>query len=204
MTAGQSALEDQQSLPLTPLSTVNSPQAKRQDDRLFLLETALQLFKLVEQERVGRQEQSPDISDQLLLALHSVFQHSLLVQALELVELGQVTSYVCYGEDSCSGRETHQHPSHSSTRNESRQGRRQLFLVDGSNGNKYLSFGSCMYCSCPSFAYSVLARRETLMCKHLLASYLATSLQHCTEVAITDEEWIQLADGHGPHSHKLK
>lgn len=197
---GQLAHLDQQLPPPLP-PAVHSPQDKLQNNTVMLLETALQLFKLVEEENVGSLEQRLVISDQLLLALHSIFQQSLLVQALELMELGKVTSYVCYGQDNGPSRETHQCLAHSSTMKESKQGRRQLFLVDGNSGNRYLCFSTCMYCSCPSFVYSVLARGESLMCKHLLASCLATALQHCSEVVVTDREWTRLAGGQGSHPH---
>ncbi|KAH8119556.1 hypothetical protein DFH11DRAFT_1849314 [Phellopilus nigrolimitatus] len=43
------------------------------------------------------------------------------------------------------------------------------------------------YCSCPSFAFSVLLSEDQLMCKHLLAVKLAQRLNKCVERNITDE-----------------
>ncbi|KAH8119572.1 Alpha/Beta hydrolase protein [Phellopilus nigrolimitatus] len=42
------------------------------------------------------------------------------------------------------------------------------------------------YCSCPSFAFSVILSEDQLMCKHLLAVQLAQRLSKCAERNITD------------------
>ena len=173
-------------------------------DRELLLDTALQLFRRVGVERVdscGLQMHSV-ISDQLLLALHSIFPENLLVQALQVVESGKVTRYFCLGENVDPGRNEAELPPPSGT--SYRDGKRQLFFVEGSSGNKYLCCGPPkLHCSCPFYAYTVLAKREVLMCKHLLASCLATSLQQWREEFITEGEWAKLTDGQGSHLHNI-
>jgi len=44
------------------------------------------------------------------------------------------------------------------------------------------------YCTCPSFAYSVLISKSQLMCKHVLATLLAERLQKCVERPVTADE----------------
>lgn len=124
-----------------------------------------ELLKEVVQALLG-QGKAGALSDDSLLALHAVFQQN-LVPALDLVERGAVTKYVC-----SSGR--------------------QLYLVVGSTGNQYVCFGSSSYCSCPSFVYSVLARGSALLCKHQLAVQLARATHQCKQVEVSGEEWASL------------
>lgn len=46
------------------------------------------------------------------------------------------------------------------------------------------------YCTCPAFAFAVLASNSHLMCKHVLAVYLAERLSKCIERTVTDEEFV--------------
>jgi predicted nucleic acid-binding Zn finger protein len=112
------------------------------------------------------------MSDVCMLALHSIFQQN-LVPALELVERGGVTKYSCrVGGGGVT---------------------RELYRVQGSSGNQYLCFTSSSYCSCPSYAYHVLVRRDALLCKHQLAVRLATAMGRCDQVQVSGEEWADLA-----------
>jgi len=107
------------------------------------------------------------ISDELLSSLYVVFQQTLL-HALDLVDKKHITLY-----SSPSGRQVH--------------------TVRASTGNKvYTCLLSSNYCSCPSFVYTVILKGDTLMCKHMLASHLASALNcvHCEQ--LSDVELAQL------------
>lgn len=110
------------------------------------------------------------ISDHCMTALHSIFQQN-LVPALDLVERGRVTKYVC-----STGPVT-----------------RKLYVVQGSTGNQYVCLTTSSYCSCPSYVYNVLVKGDALLCKHQLAVRLATSLGTCEQVEVSREEWATLA-----------
>lgn len=116
------------------------------------------------------------LSDGCLTALHSIFQQN-LVPALDLVERGGVTKYVCSSVAS-GGRGTVN---------------RELYVVQGSTGNQYVCLTTSRYCSCPSFAYSVLVKGDALLCKHQLAVRLAVAVGRCETVEVSGEEWATLA-----------
>ncbi|XP_031823727.1 zinc finger SWIM domain-containing protein 7 isoform X1 [Sarcophilus harrisii] len=97
------------------------------------------------------------LPDKLLLALKFLFGPS-AVQALDLVDRRSVTRI-----SSPSGR--------------------TVFQVLGSSGKAYTCFTSCHYCSCPAFAFSVLRKSDSLLCKHLLATYLSLALGLCQELS---------------------
>lgn len=106
------------------------------------------------------------IPDELLLALKFVFGSSALY-ALDLVDQRSVTRVT-----SPSGR--------------------MVFQVLGSSGKLYTCYSSCHYCSCPSFAFSVLKRNDSLLCKHVLAIYLSEALGACQERSASDKQMSQL------------
>lgn len=112
----------------------------------LLQSTAEQLLLEVKRET----EESGRISDDLMSALHFVFQQSLL-PALDLVDQGAVDHYSCP-----SGRE--------------------LYRVKGSGGRVYTCLTTSNYCSCPSFVYAVLVKEDALLCKHMLAVQLARAI----------------------------
>ena len=161
-----------------------------QTNSALLLETALQLFKVVE-EKCSR---TGNISDQYLLALRTIFQQQLLLQALELVEQHKVTSYVRHedGEESCRSGSRTQSPREGSTA-------RQVCVVKGSSDREYMCcWTHLLYCSCPSFVYSVKVRRDAIMCKHLLASCLALALQRCPLITVSSSRWEELCQSFNP------
>ena len=112
----------------------------------ILQSTADQLLLEVKREA----KESGRISDDLLSALLFLFQAS-LHQALDLLDRGAVTRYYC-----SAGRE--------------------LYRVRGSGGRFYTCLTSSDYCSCPSFVYTVLVKRDSLLCKHLLAVQLGRAM----------------------------
>ena len=148
----------------------------------ILQSTAGQLLVEVKREA----EESGRISEDLLSALLFVFQAP-LHQALDLLDRGCVTRYHCPAG-------------------------RELYRVRGSGGRFYTCLTSSDYCSCPSFVYTVLVKRDSLLCKHLLAVRLGAAmaagkredemkgeserktnfLPSVDEVCVTDKEWSKM------------
>ncbi|XP_036623297.1 zinc finger SWIM domain-containing protein 7 [Trichosurus vulpecula] len=108
-----------------------------------------------------RGEAAP-VPDELLLALKFIFGPS-AVQALDLVDRRSVTRI-----SSPSGRTVYQ--------------------VLGSSGKVYVCFASCHYCSCPAFEFSVLRKSDSLLCKHLLATYLSLTMGLCQDLHVSNEQ----------------
>ncbi|XP_023983520.1 zinc finger SWIM domain-containing protein 7 [Physeter macrocephalus] len=102
------------------------------------------------------------IPDEHLLSLKFVFGSS-AVQALDLVDRQSVTLI-----SSPSGR--------------------RVYQVLGSSGRTYVCLASCHYCSCPAFAFSVLRKSDSLLCKHLLAVYLSQVMRTCQQLSVSDKQ----------------
>lgn len=109
------------------------------------------------------------IPDDLLIALRFVF-GSCALQALDLVDQRSVTCV-----SSPSGR--------------------QAFQVLGASGRLYTCFTSCHYCPCPAFAYTVLRRNESLLCKHILAVYLSQAIEVSQMESVSDQQMSLLLSG---------
>ncbi len=111
--------------------------------------------------------EGPSLPENLLSALHSVFQQSLL-HALDLVDKNHVMCFVCPAG-------------------------RELFQVQASAGKRvYTCLVSSNYCNCPSFVYSVVLKEDALMCKHLLAVQLARAMDRVETKDISGEEFAKL------------
>lgn len=154
------------------------PSPQHVDPGVVLKCTVEQL--LLEVRRETENQDTHSLSDNLLSALHSVFQQPLL-HALDLIDKNSVTHYVCP-----SGRE--------------------LYLVQASSGNKvYTCLVSSNYCSCPSFVYSVVLREDFLMCKHVLAVQLARAMGRYKKEEIVGEEMARLLanDQTGLYEHDV-
>ncbi|EFB15145.1 hypothetical protein PANDA_009722, partial [Ailuropoda melanoleuca] len=65
---------------------------------------------------------------------------------------------------------------------------RRVYQVLGSSGRTYLCLASCHYCSCPAFAFSVLRKNDSLLCKHLLAVYLSQVTRTCRQLKVSDKQ----------------
>ncbi|KAK1128684.1 zinc finger SWIM domain-containing protein 7-like isoform X1 [Acipenser oxyrinchus oxyrinchus] len=63
-----------------------------------------------------------------------------------------------------------------------------MFQVVGSSGRSYTCYSSCHYCPCPAFAFCVLRRNDSLLCKHILATYLSQAMGLCQELALSDQQ----------------
>ncbi|XP_064351388.1 zinc finger SWIM domain-containing protein 7 isoform X2 [Camelus dromedarius] len=65
---------------------------------------------------------------------------------------------------------------------------RRVYQVLGSSGKTYTCLASCHYCSCPAFAFSVLRKSDSLLCKHLLAVYLSQVTSTCQQLSVSDKQ----------------
>ncbi|XP_004685121.1 PREDICTED: zinc finger SWIM domain-containing protein 7 [Condylura cristata] len=127
--------------------------------------SALTLPTVVEEllrEMAAAVRESARIPDEHLLSLKFIFGSSAF-QALDLVDRQAITLI-----SSPSGRNVYQ--------------------VLGSSGKTYTCLASCHYCSCPAFAFSVLQKSDSLLCKHLLAVYLSQVTQTCQQLSVSDKQ----------------
>ncbi|KAL0598393.1 Zinc finger SWIM domain-containing protein 7 [Plecturocebus cupreus] len=65
---------------------------------------------------------------------------------------------------------------------------RRIYQVLGSSGKTYTCLASCHYCSCPAFAFSVLRKSDSILCKHLLAVYLSQIMRTCQQLSVSDKQ----------------
>ncbi|XP_037583165.1 zinc finger SWIM domain-containing protein 7 isoform X2 [Cebus imitator] len=65
---------------------------------------------------------------------------------------------------------------------------RRVYQVLGSSGKTYTCLASCHYCSCPAFAFSVLRKSDSILCKHLLAVYLSQVMRTCQQLSVSDKQ----------------
>ncbi|KAK2145817.1 hypothetical protein LSH36_655g00000 [Paralvinella palmiformis] len=64
---------------------------------------------------------------------------------------------------------------------------RCVFQVLGSSGTPYICLSVLTYCSCAAFRFSVLRKRDYILCKHLLAIKLGLAMEKVKEQEVTDE-----------------
>ena len=68
--------------------------------------------------------------------------------------------------------------------------------VKGTSNKDYVccisSSSSSVYCSCPSFIFSVKRRKEAIMCKHLLASCVGLATHTCLYQSVDEHRWAEL------------
>ncbi|XP_055991710.1 zinc finger SWIM domain-containing protein 7 [Sorex fumeus] len=110
--------------------------------------------------------ESARIPDEHLLSLKFIFGSS-AIQALDLVDRQSITLI-----SSPSGR--------------------RVYQVLGSSGTTYTCLTSCHYCSCPAFAFSVLRKSDSLLCKHLLAIYLSQVVKTCQQLSVSDKQLTEI------------
>ncbi|KAM6970630.1 zinc finger SWIM domain-containing protein 7 [Aplochiton taeniatus] len=72
---------------------------------------------------------------------------------------------------------------------------RWAFQVRGGSGRLYTCFTSCHYCPCPAFAYAVLRRNESMLCKHILAAYLSQAMGVSHQESLSDQQMSLLLAG---------
>jgi len=67
---------------------------------------------------------------------------------------------------------------------------RAAFQVEG-HGETYVVFPD-HFCSCMSFYFDVVTKKEAHMCKHLLATRLAEATARCTTVVVPDTHLAEI------------
>lgn len=65
---------------------------------------------------------------------------------------------------------------------------RTAYIVRGTSRNTYLCLKAENFCSCLSFQYTVLNRRDSVMCKHLLAVHVAEAIRGAVVKEVSDED----------------
>ncbi|KAG6927116.1 zinc finger SWIM-type containing 7 [Chelydra serpentina] len=65
---------------------------------------------------------------------------------------------------------------------------RAVYQVLGSSGKPYTCYVSCHFCTCPAFAFAVLRKNDSLVCKHILAIYLSQATGTCQELSGSDQQ----------------
>nr|CAG4715013.1 unnamed protein product [Naegleria fowleri] len=153
---------------------------------------------------------SKSLSDEVLKELAHLFPSTTLVHALELLDKEKIIKYMAtpsqrelYAVEPTSNRSYSS--SSSSTHSGSRSNSSGLKLnhLTNNNNNNYnsnmntttssSSFKSykCIshnYCTCQSFAFGVIARKESKYCKHLLAVILADAIGCYKTIQVKDSE----------------
>jgi len=122
----------------------------------------------------GDKQVRPD--EDLLKKLHFFFPEALVLAALDIVDRDGVIRYT-------SPLQRVQHQVVGTKRN--CYVFPNLPVWANSGVNRY-------FCDCPSFTLSVLSAESNLMCKHLLATYLAETLGRVVERKLGLEEWATL------------
>ncbi|KAK8724913.1 hypothetical protein OTU49_010974 [Cherax quadricarinatus] len=106
-------------------------------------------------------QSSGQLSSEVLHSLHLLHGQSLL-NALDLIDSKKVTKVI-----SSSGR--------------------WVYQVTGSSGTPYVCLPNSIFCQCPAFKYAVVKRRDSVMCKHVLAAHLSTAMGTNEEKNVSDE-----------------
>ncbi|KAG8962276.1 hypothetical protein FRC03_004388 [Tulasnella sp. 419] len=130
------------------------------------------------------------LPEETVLALHKLLQNT-FIAALDLVDRGHVIR-----NKTPWGRTTYEVRSASNTRGDSYRvfmakdiTLQNTPMMTASDGTTSASIpeDSLGFCSCPAFAYAVLASKTHVMCKHLLAAHLADRLDKFTDRTSTEE-----------------
>ncbi|XP_075417148.1 zinc finger SWIM domain-containing protein 7 isoform X1 [Tenrec ecaudatus] len=79
---------------------------------------------------------------------------------------------------------------------------RHVYQVLGSAGKTYTCLASCHYCPCPAFAFSVLRKNDSLLCKHLLAVYLSQIMGTCQQLSVSDNQLTEILLTEEEQEHK--
>ncbi|KAI1283818.1 Zinc finger SWIM domain-containing protein 7 [Halotydeus destructor] len=70
---------------------------------------------------------------------------------------------------------------------------RQVFKVESEEGREdYYCLKHSFYCTCPQYQYRGILSKETLLCKHILATRLAEAMKIITYRYIDDEAFVAI------------
>uniref|UniRef100_A0A4W5M572 Zinc finger, SWIM-type containing 7 n=1 Tax=Hucho hucho TaxID=62062 RepID=A0A4W5M572_9TELE len=56
-------------------------------------------------------------------------------------------------------------------------------------------YTSCHYCPCPAFTYTVLRKNESLLFKHILATYLSQTMGLSQQETLSDQRMSRILSG---------
>ncbi|XP_041749136.1 zinc finger SWIM domain-containing protein 7-like [Coregonus clupeaformis] len=62
-------------------------------------------------------------------------------------------------------------------------------------GLLYTCYTSCHYCACPAFAYTVLRKNESLLCKHILVGNLSQVMGLSQQETLSDQQMSCILSG---------
>lgn len=66
---------------------------------------------------------------------------------------------------------------------------RCVYQVLGSSGTPYVCLPHSNFCQCPAFKFAVVKRRESVVCKHVLAAHLSSAMG-VTESKFVSNEYV--------------
>lgn len=122
-------------------------------------------YSVSNQTRTSLYHKNLTVSDENLLALHSIF-GNVLERALEtILRKDSVTLYTLQNDH------------------------RSLIEVKGNNDKVYRLLPNVNYCFCPAFQNHVLQIKSEITCKHILAAYVAKLTQTINTCLVTKEQF---------------
>ncbi|KAK9841789.1 hypothetical protein WJX81_003142 [Elliptochloris bilobata] len=115
------------------------------------------------------EEQPPQITSDLLIKLHHLFDKN-LERALQIIDKGDVKCYVA------------------------EKSGRTVYQVKGKTAAEPYTVFPLDYCSCHAFLYDVVGHggSEQVLCKHQLAARIASALRRCPTIVVPDTALVQL------------
>ncbi|KAK9763034.1 Zinc finger SWIM domain-containing protein 7 [Basidiobolus ranarum] len=112
---------------------------------------------------LGRIGETQTITDENLVALYTLYK-DVLLDALRLIDNNAIKKMVC--------------PS-----------KRKLYQIADPEADEPVLYE---YCTCSAFLREVVIYKRNTLCKHLLAIRLSEALGTCSEVAISDKEFVDI------------
>ncbi|KAH6913858.1 hypothetical protein BKA70DRAFT_1259690 [Coprinopsis sp. MPI-PUGE-AT-0042] len=122
-----------------------------------------------------------ELSDHSLEKLSALFPQDFIVSALEMVDEGNVLEYILPWDN------------------------KTEYEVIGASGIYMVQLDLPaqvpFYCSCPAFTNSTLSDGDYVMCKHVLAAFIARRLSTCVERPLTADELLEVIERQHGHNH---
>ncbi|RXG59438.1 Zinc finger SWIM domain-containing protein 7 [Armadillidium vulgare] len=69
---------------------------------------------------------------------------------------------------------------------------RWVYKVIGGSGAYYTLLPNLSFCQCPAYRYSVLKRKDSLVCKHVLAAKLSSAMKIVKREEISNDSMIDV------------
>lgn len=67
-----------------------------------------------------------------------------------------------------------------------------MYKVIGGSGAYYTLLPNLSFCQCPAYRYSVLKRKDSLICKHVLAAKLSSAMKINKKEEISNDSMIDV------------